>query len=158
MRGLFKALSAAIGAALVVAACGPVAPAARPLRHVKVAFPAKDAHYAPYLIAIEKGYYAQEGIEVEILDAAGNIGVDSVIAGDAQFTTSASVALSAILKGAPLKIIFSHMDRPDYEIWSSQPNVQQLGDLQGKAVGVIGRGDSTEISARMVFAQRGLDP
>jgi ABC-type nitrate/sulfonate/bicarbonate transport system substrate-binding protein len=158
VRAYVKLMSLSLVLALAVGGCGSLAPTATPLRHLRVAFPAKDAHYAPYLIAIEKGYFAQEGLEVEILDAAGNVGVDAVIAGDAEFTTSAGVALSAILKGAPLKIVFSHMDRPNYEIWSSQPGIQQIGDLEGKAVGVIGRGDSTEISTRMALIKRGLDP
>ncbi len=133
-------------------------PTAEPVRPLRVTLPAKDAHYAPYLIAIEKGYFAEERLAVEIIDAAGNIGVDAVIAGDADVSGSAGVALSAILKGAPLKIVFSHMDRPNYEIWSSQAGVTGPGDLQGKAIGVIGRGDSMEISARMALAQRGIDP
>lgn len=157
MRALFKVLSVGMVVALFLTGCGSLG-APKPLRHVKVTFPAKDAHYAPYLIAIEKGYYTQEGIEVEIVDAAGSIGVDAVIAGDAEFTASGGTALTAILKGAPLKVIYSHMDRPNYEIWSSQASIQQLGDLKGKPVGIIGRGDSTEMSARMVLSQRGLDP
>ena len=36
-----------------------------------------------------------------------------------------------------MKIVFSHMDRPNYLLWSSQPGVTTLADLRGKPVGVI---------------------
>jgi NitT/TauT family transport system substrate-binding protein len=153
----FARLAASVAIlALLAAACAPAAP--KPLEQVRVAFPAKGAAYAPYFIAMEKGYYAQEGLEVRIVDTAGNTGVAAVVAGEVEFTTSAGVALSAILQGAAMKIVFSHMDRPNYLLWSSQPEVRTLADLRGKPVGVIGRGDSMEISARLVLAQAGLDP
>jgi ABC-type nitrate/sulfonate/bicarbonate transport system substrate-binding protein len=74
------------------------------------------------------------------------------------FTTAASASLSAILKGGPLKIILTNMDRPAYELWSSRPDIRTLGDLQGQAVGVISRGDTMEISTRLALKQAGLDP
>ena len=141
---------------LLVAACAP-APS-KPLQTIRVAFPAKGASYAPYFIAIDKGYFAQEGLAVEILDAAGNTGVAAILSGDVDFTTSAGVALSAILQGAAMKVILSHMDRPNYELWSTQPEIRTLADLRGRPVGVIGRGDTMEISTRLVLAKAGLDP
>jgi NitT/TauT family transport system substrate-binding protein len=156
MRAFTRIIALAAVLALLLPACAAAGP--RPLEKVRVAFPAKGASYAPYFIAIDKGYYADEGLEVEILDAAGNTGVAAVLAGEVDFTTSAGVALSAILQGAPMKVIFSHMDRPNYELWSSQPDVATLADLRGRPVGVIGRGDTMEISARLVLARAGLDP
>jgi NitT/TauT family transport system substrate-binding protein len=158
MRALIRVtvVLMAIVALVVVTACQPAAP--KSVTPVKVAFSAKDAHYGPYLVAIEKGYFAEEGIDFQILETSGNVGIAAVLAGDAEFTTSAGSALSAILKGGEMKIIFSLMDRPNYEVWSSQPDIKTLNDLSGKAVGIIGRGDSMEISARLVLAAAGLDP
>jgi NitT/TauT family transport system substrate-binding protein len=156
VRRLTNALPLLAVAALLLAACAPAGP--RPLEKVRVTFPAKEVHYAPYLVAVEKGYYAAEGIELEIVEAAGNAGVAAVVAGDAAFTTSASAALSAILQGAELKVVFSHLDRPDYQVWSAQPEIRTLADLSGKSVAVIGRGDTTEISARLALFGAGLDP
>src|SRR6266508_3762703 len=156
MRRLASVLTLALIGALLLGGCATAAP--RPLQKVRVVFPAKEVHYAPYLVGIDKGYYAAEGIEIEMLEASGSAGVAAVVAGEAEFTTSASAALSAILQGAEMKIIFSHLDRPDYQVWSGQPEIRTLADLKGKSVGVIGRGDTTEISARLALLGAGLDP
>ncbi|TAK24558.1 MAG: hypothetical protein EPO26_04880 [Chloroflexota bacterium] len=154
--GLFGRLLGAIALLGVFAsACAPAQPP--PVEKARVTFAAKEVHYAPYFVAIEKGYYAQEGIDLEIISAAGNASVAAILAGDAEFTTSPASALSAILKDAPMKVIFSHMDRPNYELWSSDPAIKTLGDLKGKSVAVIGRGDTMEISARLALAKAGQD-
>ncbi len=117
-----------------------------------------SAPYAWYFIGIEKGYYAEEGIKLELLTAASNTSVPSVLAGEMPFTSGSSAALTAILKGGALKIILTNMDRPGYELWSNRPEVRSLADLQGKMVGIIGRGDTMEIATRIVLGKAGLDP
>ena len=138
-------------AAAVTAANGSAAPS---LKTVTIDFAAKYAHYASHFIAIEKGYYATEGIDLKMIDG----GVTGLLAGKSDFTTSASSLLSAILKGADMKILFAHLDRPNYQLWSSQPGVKALPDLAGKSVGILARGDTTEISMRLLLMKAGLDP
>lgn len=159
-RAVPSAASAAPAAtAREPAAASSQAPAApRPTEQVKVAFAADSAFYAPHFIAIDKGYYTDEGLEIEIVKAGGGVATPALISGDLNYSTSAASALSAILKEAPLKIVYTNADRPRYEIWSTGPEVRSLADLPGKSVGVQSRGDTLEISARMLFQQQGLDP
>jgi NitT/TauT family transport system substrate-binding protein len=151
-----KRLLVALLVVLLVAACAPTAP--KPLQPVRAIFPAKETHYAAYMIAAEKGYYAAEGIALQIVEASGGASVAPVMAGEAEFTMSASAALTAILQGAPLKIVYSHMDRPNYQVWSGRSEVRTLADLKGKSIGIIGRGDTMELSARLVLDRAGVDP
>jgi NitT/TauT family transport system substrate-binding protein len=130
------------------------ASAATSVKTVTVDFAAKYAHYASHFIAIEKGYYADEGIDMKMIDG----GVTGLLAGKSDFTTSPSSLLSAILKGADMKILFVHLDRPNYQLWSSQAAVKTLQDLAGKSVGILTRGDTTEISTRLLLLKAGLDP
>jgi NitT/TauT family transport system substrate-binding protein len=132
--------------------------AARPARKIKVDYASYSAVYAPHFIATEKGYYAEEGLEMEMVDAPGTTGIAAVLAGETQFTTSASSSLSAILTGSPMKIVYTNADRPGYELWSSGPEIRALPDVLGKPVGIAGRGDTMEISTRLLLAKHGLDP
>jgi len=124
------------------------------LRKVTADFAAKTAHYAPHFIAIDKGYYADERIALEIIGG----GVAALLAGQSTFTTSPSSLLTAILKGADMKIVYTNLDRPNYQLWSSQPEVKTLQDLSGKSVAVYSRGDTMEICARLLLIKAGLDP
>ncbi len=111
--------------------------------------------YTPLLVAIDRGYFAEEGVEVELVQAQGGIATPALISGDLDFSGSSSAAISAILKGAHLKVLFVGEDHSAYQLWV-RPDIKSLADLKGKAVGVISRGDTTEISLRYVLAQRSL--
>ena len=125
---------------------------------VKLSYAEPAADYVGFFIAVEKGFYAKEGIDVELVRAGGGIATPALISGDIQFSTSASSAISAILRGARLKVISVTEDRPDYQLWASGPSIQTFDDLRGKQVGVITRGDTGEIALRYALMTRRLPP
>jgi NitT/TauT family transport system substrate-binding protein len=137
-----------------------VAPlAASAADHIKATVPVPgDTAYAMYLIAQDKGYFAAEGIDADIVQAGGGVATPAVISGDVQFTGSPGAAIPAILKGAPLKLVLVIQDHPSYQLWSGDPAIKTLQDLKGKQVGVITRGDSTEAATREVLIGAGVDP
>lgn len=131
---------------------------ARPLEIIRVAFAADAAIYAPYFAAMDKGYYAEEGLQIEILKAGGGAATPALISGDLQYSTSATSAVSAAIQGAPLRVILTSADRVPYDMWSSGPEIRTLADLAGKPVGVQARGDTFEIATRLLLHKYGLDP
>ena len=104
-------------------------------------------------VAIEKGYHRDEGLAVEMIRAGGGIATQALMAGDLHFSTSAGSALSAMLRGAEIKVVYTNIDRPGYQLWSGQAEIKQLNDLRGKRVGVTSRGDTQELSVRLLLAQ-----
>jgi NitT/TauT family transport system substrate-binding protein len=151
-----QAPAAQAPAAAKPAASAPAAPP--PVEQIKVSFAADSAIYAPHFIALEKGYYREEGIEMEMVRAGGGVATPALISGEFQYSTSAATALSAAIKGAPLKIVYTNADRPNYDLWSTNPDIKSLNDIVGKSVGVQSRGDTSEIVARIILQQRGIDP
>lgn len=125
---------------------------------VRVALASASVNYAPYFIAIEKGYYKEEGFDVEIVKTTGSAATAALMSGDIPFSTSGAAAMSAIMKGAPMKLIFFPWDRPTFQVWATDPTIKTLEDLKGKTIGIQSRGDTFEIALRMVFMQNGLDP
>jgi NitT/TauT family transport system substrate-binding protein len=111
--------------------------------------------YTPLLVAIDKGYFTEEGIAVELVQAQGGIATPALISGDLDFSGSSSAAISAVLKGAHLKVLTTGEDHSAYQLWV-KPGITSLEQLKGQQVGVISRGDTTEISLRYVLAQRHL--
>jgi len=138
----------------VVAALSLASPALA-LDHVKISYVVPTVNYGALFVAADKGYFTQEGIEVEIVQAGGGVATPALISGDLQFSGSPSVALSADMKGAHLKAIFVGSDQSAFELWV-QPEIKTLEDLKGKAVGIISRGDTSEIGMRYVLAKRNL--
>jgi len=124
---------------------------------VRFSVAAVTGSYMDEFVAIEKGYHRDEGLSVEMIRAGGGIATQALIAGDLHFSTSAGSALSAMLRGAEIKVIYTNIDRPGYQLWSAQPEVRMLKDLIGKKVGVTSRGDTQELSVRLLLRKHGID-
>ncbi len=139
--------------ALLIAGAAPGS--AAPTK-VKMTITSPAATSAPYYIAIATGYFAQEGLEVEIVSAGGGVAVPAMIAGSVDFSMSAAVAISAIMRGAGLRVIYTMADRPPYQLWVTDPAIKTLADMKGKQIGIISRGDTFEIAMRITLRDAGL--
>lgn len=147
------------GRAVVAAALVFAAGAAAAADRIKATVPQPGTTaYAMYDIALAKGYFASEGLDVEIVAAGGGVATPALISGDAQFTGSPGAAIPAILKGAPLKLVLVTQDHPSYQLWAGDPAIRTIMDLKGRQIGVISRGDSTEAATRKVLIAAGVDP
>ncbi|MSQ72774.1 MAG: ABC transporter substrate-binding protein [Betaproteobacteria bacterium] len=131
---------------------------ARAVEKVKMSFAEVQANYVTYIAAIEKGYFREEGFEIEMVLAGGGVATPALISGDLEFNTSGSSALSAILKGAPLKLLYFPWNRLPYQVWSTTPDIKTIADIKGKTIGIQTRGDTFEVGMRVALMKSGLDP
>jgi ABC-type nitrate/sulfonate/bicarbonate transport system substrate-binding protein len=125
---------------------------------VRVSMASFGAIYYPHLVAKELGYYADEGINPEIILMSGSIATPALVTGDIQFSTSSGSALAAILRGFDLRVIYVTVDRPYYSIFSNKKELRTAPDLRGKRIGIPGRGDSHHIAASLWLKKYGVDP
>lgn len=125
---------------------------------VQVSIPVSTPGYAMYFLAIDKGYFKDEGLDVQIVKAGGGTATPALMSGDLKFSGSPGSAISAILRGAPLKLVFVSQDHPAYQVWSGDPSIKTPADLIGRRVGVISRGGTHELSVRMVMKALHLNP
>jgi NitT/TauT family transport system substrate-binding protein len=131
---------------------------AAPLRAepVKISIPAEVVDFAPYWIADQKGYFKEEGLEVEFIVLAGQNATPALIAGSTKFSGSTSSAMTAALRGARLKTILVGQSRTHYQLWAFDPAVKTLEGLKGKLVTVTSRGGADDMATRMYLKARGL--
>ena len=132
-----------------------LAPTAHAADKVRLSYVLASVEYADDFLAIDKGYFKDEGIDIDLQQAGGGAAVPALISGDIDFTGSGSVAISAILKGAKLKVLLVVDAHPAMQIWA-QPAVKSFADLKGKPIGIISRGDTTEIAIRYYLAEHKL--
>jgi ABC-type nitrate/sulfonate/bicarbonate transport system substrate-binding protein len=123
---------------------------------VKVTYPTLTSSYIFFFSAISKGYYTDEGLDLDVVEAGGGVATPALVSGDAQFSTSGSSAISAIMKGAKLKVLAVGEDRPSWQIWTSRPEIKTFQDLKGLQVGILSRGDTGEVAIRYVLRKLGL--
>ncbi len=147
-----NATIAIIAAGMTVAAAGTAVAADK----ITMTFAANSSIYAPYFNAIEQGYFKDEGIEIEIVKAGGGVATPGLISGKVDFSTSASSAVSAMLRGAALKVIYTAADRPSFELLTTSDQYKTLQSLKDKQVGIQTRGDTFEIWLRLILRSAGM--
>ena len=123
---------------------------------VKVTYASFDALYAPYFLGIEKGYFAEAGLEIELVQAGGGTATPALMSGQVQFSSSSGSAVSAIIKGAPLRVVMTLAVALPWKLWATAPDITSLADLKGRPVGVETRGGLDELAMRAALLKAGL--
>jgi NitT/TauT family transport system substrate-binding protein len=104
---------------------------------IRIGFPSLAFSYMPYYIAQEKGFYKKYGIESEYIQMTTTIQPQAVMAGNINFLTSVSNAISAGAAGLPLVIIISFCDTSPWMLVTHK-DINKPQDLVGKTVALSG--------------------
>jgi len=113
----------------------------------------------PFIVAVEKGFFRTENLNVEFVPFRGGPNlVKAVIAGEILLGAAGSTDILVFREaGMPLKMVATHTEGNHFTL-NVAPDVQGVGDLKGKAIGVTSVGATTWVFARMVAKQQGWDP
>jgi ABC-type nitrate/sulfonate/bicarbonate transport system substrate-binding protein len=130
---------------------------ARAVGRFYISIPGPALSYVPLYYGQEKGFFAQEGLDVQVLVVRGVIGVSSLMSGEIDVTCHAGSGFSAILRGIPLKIISVTRDRPLHELLVA-PSIAASADLKGKTIAVGSLEGTAAVITRRVLEAKGLDP
>jgi NitT/TauT family transport system substrate-binding protein len=149
--------SAAAPASAATSASPSAAAELKPIRLQLQWFP--QAQFAGYFAAKDKGYYAEEGVDVTILPGAVEIVPATVVAGgQAEFGISwVPRMLAPRESGADGVVIAQVFQRsPTLQVSFKDRNITKPEDLKGKKVGSWGFGNEAELYAGLRKA--GIDP
>jgi NitT/TauT family transport system substrate-binding protein len=128
-----------VGALATVTLALAMTPAVHGQEKLKVAlnWNAPNAGFVHHYAAKKMGFYAAEGLDVELLALPGSVpAVTSVAAGDAQLgQAGADAILVGMSQGAPLKVVWLlYQSTPTGIIAPKKTNIRTLADLRGKTV------------------------
>jgi NitT/TauT family transport system substrate-binding protein len=73
---------------------------------VRLALPSKSMGYLPLFVALQRGFFKNEGIDLEIPMMVPNIAHNALLGGEIEYHGVADSALRLGAKGAPIKTIF----------------------------------------------------
>jgi two-component system sensor histidine kinase EvgS len=131
--------------------------AAQSLKYESVNIQLRWSHqfqFAGYYAALEKGYYADEGLEVTLTEAAlGMDRIKPVLKGQAQYGIGDSGILKLRSEGQPLVVlaqIFQHS--PNILITRRDSNIFGPYELVGKTV-MIGKDDASSVAVRAMLLE-----
>ena len=113
----------------------------------------------PVIVALERGFFKKEGLAAEYVPFRGGPDLlKAVMAGECLIGITGSTDILVFREaGSPIKMIATHTEGNHFTL-NVAPDVQKIGDLKGKAIGVTRVGATTWVFARMVAKKEGWDP
>jgi ABC-type nitrate/sulfonate/bicarbonate transport system substrate-binding protein len=81
-------------------------------RTIHVAVPTLSMVVIAFTAAKERGYYRDEGLDVDLVQMRDTLGISALIGGNADFASMSGAGLTAILGGMPLRFAYSSFFRP----------------------------------------------
>lgn len=133
------------------------------LKKVKVAEVTHSVFYAPQYVAIEKGYFEEEGLDIELTLTAGADNVmAAVLSGDANIGLSGSEATIYVYNKGEKDYIktFAQLTQKDGSFIISRNKIDNfnINDLKGKYV-IGGRlGGMPEMTLEYILKENNIDP
>jgi NitT/TauT family transport system substrate-binding protein len=125
-------------------------------KKVRVAIPGYTIAMMSLLAAKTNGYYAAEGLDVELVAMRAPTANVAVLSGSVEFSGVPLAGLTTALRGAPLKVLFCQNDRPQHVLFAKS-DLQNIKALRGRKIAVVGPGAIDDVLLREVFSANGLD-
>jgi NitT/TauT family transport system substrate-binding protein len=124
--------------------------------NVRFALPGNSMGYLPLIVAIHRGFFKQEGIDLELIRLVPTVAHNALLLNEVQYHGLADSALRLAARGAPLKAIFYGADRPMYYLVGKK-DIRTVAELKGRKIGVSTFGGTSDLSARLLLKQHGID-
>ena len=129
---------------------------AQELPKVPVQIPAITPAVTPFAVALDRGYYRQEGLDVQLIVMASALGTQALIGGNVKFSTAGGAGLLPILRGAPVRFMFTTFSRPMFWLYA-RSDIRSVEGLKGKKVGVSSFGSGPDSLLREILKKYGLE-
>jgi len=124
---------------------------------IKFALPGNSMGYLPLFVAVHRGFFKDEGLDIELPRLIPAMAQNALLAGEVQYHGLADSGLRLAARGLPIKAIFYGANRPMYYL-VAQKEIRSVADLRGKRIGVSQFGGTSDLSARLALKHFGVEP
>lgn len=127
------------------------------LTKVRMGLAARSTTSMPFFVAKERGFFREEGLDVELIVMQAIQTIQATMGKSLQFASATGSAVSAAVNGADIKVILAVTDRPSFDL-IAQPNITSVQQLRGKKIGTGGVGSLAEILSRRILIANNVRP
>ena len=125
-------------------------------KKVRVSIPGANVTYLPFYAAKDKGYYKEEGIDIEFILMPANLASTAVLTGDIDYNGAVTGVIAAAVRGQPIKAVIFTMRSPVQGLMA-KPDIKDLQQLKGRKIGVSSPGSTTDLSTRHILRRQGFE-
>jgi NitT/TauT family transport system substrate-binding protein len=124
---------------------------------VRLSISALDVSFLTAGVASKRGFFKDEGLDVEVIRMNANVSIPALSTGDIDYTMVFASVIRGALRGLPMKVVASYMDSSTHML-IARPEHKSVRDLKAKVLGVSTFGATADVAARMMIRHSGIDP
>lgn len=110
----------------------------------------KTLSWFPIFMAKEKGFYKDEGLDVDFIIMNNRLALQALVAGDLAYTTAVGSVVRGALRGLPMRVVMTLSEQPNFAL-IAKPGIKSIDGLKGKVLGVTSFGASTDTMGRALL-------
>lgn len=123
---------------------------------VRISVTNLNISFLPAGAALKKGFFKDEGLDVEIIRMNTPNSLTALITGDIGYTLLFGSVVRGALRGMPMRALASLLDGSTHAL-VARPEYKSGKELKGKTVGIGNFGGTDEVAGRMMLKSFGLD-
>ncbi|MDO8700282.1 MAG: ABC transporter substrate-binding protein, partial [Deltaproteobacteria bacterium] len=124
---------------------------------VRMSMSSVDVSFLTAGLALKRGMFRDEGLDLELIRMNANVSITALSTGDIDYTMVFASVVRGALRGMPMKVVASFMDSSTH-LLIARPEYKSIRDLKGKTLAVSTFGATSDVAARMMIKQGGVDP
>jgi ABC-type nitrate/sulfonate/bicarbonate transport system substrate-binding protein len=128
-----------------------------PLRKVRMGIQSTNIGFLPFHVAYYKGFYRDEGIDLETIFMSTQAVNTAFVRGDIDYSAAVNGIIQTIVRGVPAKILACAVDRP-LQSFISKREIRTARELKGKKIGGSTPGGTASLMADLALKHFGLEP
>jgi ABC-type nitrate/sulfonate/bicarbonate transport system substrate-binding protein len=103
-------------------------------KKVRLGIQSNNIGFLPFHLAYHKGFYREQGIELETIFMATQAVNAAFVRGDIDYSAAINGTIQTIVRGNPAKILAAAVDRPLISL-IARKEIRSAQDLKGKKIG-----------------------
>jgi len=130
---------------------------AQTLKKVRMASSSTNVSFLALYTALNRGFFKDEGIDLEIIFMPANLASTAVLNGDVDYNGAVTGTIGAAVQGRPMKVLLFTVAKPLLFL-IGQKNIKDVKQLKGKKIAGSSPGGSATLLANQALKQIGLEP
>jgi len=127
------------------------------LKKIRLASSSTNVSFLALYTALHRGFFKDEGIDLEIIFMAANLASTAVLSGDVDYNGAVTGTIGAAVRGQPMKVLLFTVAKP-FLFLVSKKDIKDVKQLRGKKVAGSSPGGSATLIADKVLKHYGLEP
>src|SRR5215467_150489 len=127
------------------------------LKKVRMGSSSTNVSFHALYTALNRGFFKEEGIDLEIIFMPANLASTAVLNGDLDYNGAVTGTIGAAVQGRPMKVLLFTVSKPLLFL-IGQKNIKDLKQLKGKKIAGSSPGGSATLLANQALKQIGLEP